>query len=72
MNTKKKLHFIKDKLIEFKTSKGSEHILHLKNINDETDERIFGDKIYKRNAVEKIVKQKYNELSIIDQKCYTD
>jgi hypothetical protein len=60
------------KLVEFKTPKGSEHILHLKNVNNEKDDRIFGDKIYTRNAIEKILKLKYNKLSPIEQKCYTD
>jgi hypothetical protein len=60
------------KLSEFKTSNGSEHILILKNINNPRDERIFGDKIYNKSSVEKLIKQKYNELRPINQKCYTD
>jgi len=44
----------------------------LKNINNPRDERIFGDKIYNKSSVEKLIKQKYNELRPINQKCYTD
>lgn len=60
------------KLSEFKTSKGSEHILHLKNINKPNDERIFGDKIYTKSVVEKLIKNKYKALKPVEQKCYTD
>jgi hypothetical protein len=60
------------KLSEFKTSKGSEHILMLKNINDSTDERMFGDKLYSKNVVEKLVRKSNKELNQIEQKCYSD
>ena len=59
-------------LSEFKTSKGSENILVLKNINDNTDERMFGDKLYSKNVVEKLIRRSYKELNEIQQKCYSD
>jgi len=61
------------KISEFKHSKGTtEHILLLKNTKDASDERIFGDKVYSKTAIDKLVKDKYTGLSSIDQKCYAD
>ncbi len=60
------------KLSEFKTTEGKQHILLLKNINNDLDERVFGDKIYSKSQVEKLIKHKYKNLKAIEQKCYTD
>jgi len=61
------------KISQFKHANGAiEHILLLKNTKDASDERVFGDKVYTKTVVDKLVKDKYTGLSSIDQKCYTD
>jgi hypothetical protein len=61
------------KISEFTHSKGTtEHILLLKNTKDASDERVFGDKVYSKTAIDKLIKDKYTGLTTIEQKCYTD